>query len=93
MKKSFLVVALMLFAVVSFSQETEKNKQVKTGWNFGALPAVSFNTDLGFQYGGLVNFFNYGDGTKYPDYLHNLYLEISLRFLQGKSQRSDEKDR
>ena len=84
MKKSFLVVALMLFAVVSFSQETEKNKQVKTGWNFGALPAVSFNTDLGFQYGGLVNFFNYGDGTKYPDYLHNLYLEIS-RYTKGSA--------
>jgi len=84
MKKSFLVVALMLFAVVSFSQETGNNKQVKTGWNFGALPAISFNTDLGFQYGGLVNFFNYGDGTKYPDYLHNIYLEVS-RYTKGSA--------
>jgi hypothetical protein len=84
MKKSFLVVALMFLTIVSFSQETENAKQVKTGWNFGALPAVSFNTDLGFQYGGLVNFFNYGDGTKYPDYLHNIYLEIS-RYTKGSA--------
>jgi hypothetical protein len=24
----------------------------KTGWNFGALPTITFDTDLGFQYGG-----------------------------------------
>lgn len=50
---------------------------VKRGWNFGALPAISFDTDLGFQYGGLVNFYNYGDGRRFPAYDHSLYLEVS----------------
>jgi hypothetical protein len=49
----------------------------KTGWTFGALPSVSFDTDLGFQYGGIVNFYHFGDGSRYPAYDHSLYLEIS----------------
>ena len=83
MKKSLLVILLLvLFTTASFSQETEKKTEGKTGWNFGVLPAITYNTDLGFQYGGLINFFNYGDGSKYPDYLHNIYLEVS-RFTKG----------
>lgn len=50
---------------------------VKTGWSFGALPAVSFDSNLGFQYGGLVNFFYFGDGSSYPRYLHSVYAEVS----------------
>jgi len=84
MKKSLLFSLLILISVVLFSQETEKKAETKTGWNFGLLPAISYNTDLGFQYGGLINFFNYGDGTKYPDYLHNIYLEIS-RYTKGSA--------
>lgn len=50
---------------------------VKTGWTFGALPAIAYNSDEGFRYGALANFFNYGDGSTYPAYLHSLYLEWS----------------
>src|SRR5690606_34563431 len=52
------------------------------GWSFGVLPAVSFDADLGFQYGGLVNLFQYGDGSRYPLYDHSLYFEIS-RYTKG----------
>lgn len=52
-------------------------QQTKKGFGFGALPAISYDSDLGFQYGALVNFYNYGDGTRYPKYLHSLYLELS----------------
>ena len=55
----------------------EKSDSIKTGWNFGALPAISFDTDLGFQYGALVNFFNYGDGKRFPAYNHSMYFEVS----------------
>ncbi len=55
---------------------------IKKGWNFGVLPAVSFDSDLGFQYGGIINFFNFGDGSRYPDYNHSLYLEVS-RYTKG----------
>jgi outer membrane protein assembly factor BamA len=60
-----------------------QEKKVKTGWKFGgALPAIAFDSDLGFQYGALVEFFNYGDGSKYPDYLDHTYTEIS-RYTKG----------
>lgn len=51
--------------------------KVKKGWTLGALPVISFDTDVGFQYGLLTNFYNYGDGSSYPDYLQSIYLEWS----------------
>lgn len=59
-----------------------RDEVVKTGWTFGALPAVSYNSDLGFQYGALVNLFYFGDGTTYPKYMHSLYGEVS-RYTKG----------
>jgi hypothetical protein len=58
------------------------DEMVKTGWTFGALPAVSYNSDLGFQYGALVNLYYFGDGTTFPKYMHSLYAEIS-RYTKG----------
>ncbi|MDR1673815.1 MAG: BamA/TamA family outer membrane protein [Bacteroidales bacterium] len=48
---------------------------VKTGLTFGALPAVAFDTDIGFKYGALTNFYLFGNGSTYPQYLHSFYLE------------------
>lgn len=50
---------------------------IKKGWNLGVLPAISFDEDLGMQYGGLLNLYHYGDGSRYPAYNHSLYLELS----------------
>lgn len=58
-------------------KRTQVAEKVKTGLNFGALPAVAFDSDLGFQYGLLGNLFQYGDGTTYPDYRWSLYGEWS----------------
>lgn len=78
MKKLILLLALSNISFLVIAQE-EVNKD---GWNFGALPTITFDSDLGFQYGALVNFYNYGDGTRYPNYNHSLYLEVS-RFTKG----------
>lgn len=67
---------LILFVFFSFAT-LQAQENGKSGWNLGVLPAVSYNTDLGFQYGGIVNFFNYGDGSRYPNYDHSLYFEAS----------------
>lgn len=56
--------------------------KIKTGWNFGAIPAITFDTDQGFQYGAAVNFYHYGDGSTFPKFKHSLYFEIS-RFTKG----------
>jgi hypothetical protein len=53
------------------------SEKAKTGLSFGALPAIAFDSDLGFQYGLLGNLFQYGDGTTYPDYRWSLYAEWS----------------
>ncbi|MBK6345798.1 MAG: BamA/TamA family outer membrane protein [Bacteroidales bacterium] len=55
----------------------QDGERVKKGLNFGALPAVAFDSDLGFQYGLLGNLFQYGDGSAYPDYRWSLYGEWS----------------
>ena len=69
-------------AISAYSQDKEEN--IKTGWNFGALPAITFSTDLGFQYGVVVNLFDYGDGARYPSYNQMFYFEVS-RFTKGSS--------
>jgi outer membrane protein assembly factor BamA len=73
------LISVLLLACSGLTAQNEDNKAeaIKTGWNFGVLPAISFDNDLGFQYGGLVNFFHYGDGARYPVYDHSIYLEIS----------------
>ena len=58
------------------SRSKDKEK-IKKGWTFGALPAIAYESDIGFQYGGVVNFYNYGDGSTYPKYMHSIYLEWS----------------
>ncbi|MDD2635482.1 MAG: hypothetical protein PHW82_08290, partial [Bacteroidales bacterium] len=69
-----VLVFLLFYSATLQAQETkEKEDNVKTGWNFGLLPVVSFNSDLGFQYGLLTNFYNYGDGSNFPKYNHSLY--------------------
>lgn len=77
MKKITLVFCLLYLATSIYSQQ-----KVKKGFGFGALPAISYDSDLGFQYGALVNLFHYGDGTRFPKYDHSLYLEYST-FTKG----------
>jgi outer membrane protein assembly factor BamA len=79
MKKAFLVCLISMLVLSVSAQE----KKEKTGWGFGgALPAVSFDSDLGFQYGALAEFFNYGNPSIYPEFLDHTYTEIS-RYTKG----------
>ncbi|MBN1650770.1 MAG: BamA/TamA family outer membrane protein, partial [Bacteroidales bacterium] len=89
MKKvsSMLILVLFLaFSVNAFAQEEKKEKteEIKTGWNVGALPVVSFDSDMGFQYGALSSIYNYGDGSRYPEFDHMFYVEAS-KFTKGGS--------
>jgi hypothetical protein len=81
MKKASLFV-LLIFVFTGLTAQEEKKQVTKDGWNFGALPAVSFDTDLGFQYGALVDLYHYGDGSRYPKYDHKFYFEWS-RYTKG----------
>ncbi|MBI9065740.1 MAG: hypothetical protein JEZ09_00530 [Salinivirgaceae bacterium] len=78
-----LVFILFLFSQsLLIGQESNENKEGKTGWNFGALPTITYNSDLGLQYGALVNLYDYGDGEVYPTYYHSIYAEVS-RYTKG----------
>lgn len=79
MKKILTSLFLILLALSVLSQE----KPEKTGWRFGgALPAITFDSNLGFQYGAIVDFFNYGKPSIYPEYYDHIYTEVS-RFTKG----------
>ena len=66
-----------LFLLLLLSVTWSKEQITKTGWNLGLLPVVAYNTDLGFEYGIIFNFVNFGDGSRYPNYNHKLYFEVS----------------
>jgi len=83
MKKIVFVLLIAIFTLSAHSQTDSVN--VKKGWTFGLLPSVAFDSDLGFKYGGLVNFYNFGDGSTYPNYKHSIYLEIA-RTTKGGGQ-------
>ena len=85
--KSLLLVVMLLIIchINTFSADKAakaKSDSIKTGWNVGGLPVVSYDTDLGLQYGALANFYNYGYGKRFPSYNQSLYFEIS-RFTKG----------
>lgn len=83
MKQLLLICIAMAVLLPAIAQEKDTvNKEIKTGWNFGLLPVVSYNSDLGFQYGVLTNVYNYGDGKVYPKYYHSIYAEVS-RYTKG----------
>lgn len=80
-KKLPLAIVLTAFLITSgfaqTSDTTAKVEKKKSGYNLGVLPAISFDSDIGFQYGLLGNLFNYGDGSYYPGYKWSLYGEWS----------------
>ena len=66
------------------AEPTEKSKKeiIKKGLNFGPLPVVAFDADKGIQLGALLNIFDFGDGSNYPNTRQSLYLEASF-FTKG----------
>ena len=82
----FLVFTIFLTLSMLAQQDTTKKDDVHKGIKLGGiLPAISYNTDVGFRYGALMNIYDWGDGSLYPDYLRSLYLEAS-KTTKGSGQ-------
>ena len=79
MRKVFICAA-GLVALCAGASAQEK----VSGWNVGPLPCVSYNSDLGFQYGVCADAFYYGDGSLFPEYEHRFYVEAS-RYTKGQT--------
>jgi len=91
MKKvlSLLLITMMVLSASGQKAEKEKKekkekpKKERIGWKLGGvLPAISVDSDLGFQYGALFSFYNYGNPSVYPEYLDYIYTEAS-HFTKG----------
>lgn len=95
MKKGFLLFASLLIMASVWAQNdstnTKKKEKVKTGYSLGGVPALAYDSDLGFLYGIILNVYNYGDGSNYPNYNQSLYLEWS-RTTKGSGKNIIEYD-
>ena len=80
--RQFCIALLLFFSISLIAQDADtisskKEEKVKTGFNLGGVPVVAYDTDVGFKYGALVNLYWYGDGSRYPQYDHSVYVEWS----------------
>jgi len=72
-----LLFSISLNAQKADSTASKKEEKIKTGFSFGGIPVVAYDSDVGFKYGALVNLYWYGDGSRYPMYDHSVYIEWS----------------
>ncbi|MBN2892729.1 MAG: hypothetical protein JXL97_12750 [Bacteroidales bacterium] len=78
MKKQLLLFISVLLSISAFAQSDTTKSDSPTGWKFGgALPAVAYDSDVGFRYGALGYVYDWGDGSSYPDYVRSIYAEWS----------------
>ena len=83
MKRTLITaVAAIMLCIPSLAEKknvqyNENGEIIKTGLNFGPLPVVAFDADRGFQYGALLNIYNFGDGSTYPNPKSWWYIEAS----------------
>lgn len=67
-----------------FKKKADKDI-VKKGISFGPLPVVAYDQDRGFQFGALLNLYDYGDGSYYPNPRQQWYIEASA-YTKGTQQ-------
>ncbi len=90
MKRTFItaIAALMVCTTVFANGKevkyNEKGEIIKTGTNFGPLPVVAFDADRGFQFGALLNLYNFGNGDTYPNPKSTWYFEASGYAKEGR---------
>lgn len=85
MKKNLIAALAILALATPGFKAAAASDEVKTGWNLGPLPAVSYSSDKGFQYGVCCDFYYFGDGSTYPEYKHKFATEIS-HFTKGDTR-------
>ena len=92
MKKLFiLLLAAAVLATPATAKKEKKNvtynekgEIIKTGINLGPLPVVAFDADRGFQFGALMNIYDFGNGSNYPNPNSQWYIEGSAYVKESK---------
>ena len=81
MRQILVLIIIISLANISIFAQQDSTKtdttsvKKKTGFSFGGVPIIAYDSDLGLKYGVLVNLFFYGKGENHPDPNHNIYLE------------------
>ncbi len=90
-----ILVFILAVTVTAFSQQPAdsgflakketKGASIKTApWGWVALPTLLYNTDIGLQFGGLVEVYNYRRNRPiFPEYYHKFYAEVSFTTKGG----------
>ncbi|MCD4736588.1 MAG: outer membrane protein assembly factor [Bacteroidales bacterium] len=79
---TFMIILTIIIGIQCFAVDPDKNdstfqEKQKEGLNFGVLPVLGYNSDIGIQFGAVLNLFQYGDGSLYPEYKYSIYTEVS----------------
>jgi len=65
-------------------KELRKERKKNKPWGWVALPTFLYNTDIGFQFGGMVEVYNYRKNRPiFPEYYHKIYAEVSFTTKGG----------
>lgn len=84
-------IAVLMLLVASASAFAQKRRVVndtltyKTGWTWSGLPAISYSTETGVQIGALGHAYFHGDGSHYPQPIHDIGFEASY-FTKGRTR-------
>jgi len=71
--------------IVGKKKKKKEKDIIKKGISFGPLPVIAYDQDKGFQFGGLLNIYDFGDGSHYPHPKQQWYIEASA-FTKGTQQ-------
>ncbi len=78
MKKYYLVIPMMMALFLTSTVSVFSQDNTGKRWKMGGVPAIAYDSDMGFRYGALANFYDHGpDLELYPAYRHSLYVEWS----------------
>jgi len=71
----FSIPLLLMGQNDSISPENQTDKH--TRYSLGFIPALSYDSDVGIKYGGVINLFDYGKTKHAPDFDQYLYLKLT----------------
>jgi hypothetical protein len=86
MKKYLLLIIYVFYTSfnIVIAQDTTEYKNPKDGWVVLPFPYVTFDSDLGYEIGMVCPTYNYGDGSKYPNYRDGINFSASV-FTKGSA--------
>ncbi|MBE0638728.1 MAG: hypothetical protein IH598_09415 [Bacteroidales bacterium] len=70
-----LATSLLMGQADSISPNSSEKKHRQYG--FGAIPVLSYDSDLGIKYGAVINLFDYGKTKQSPDFDQYLYIKLT----------------